>query len=486
MKFASLSFGAVGDMSRLLEVKGRTGGRNFDFDDNRNCHLVVSPPFAPQLTGCAILAQDENIQYGDFLGPSVDLEYAVQEIQRFRRAAIDLTVNHTPGGTRGMQLADFFLKERLGLSCESAWSDFSWVDLTTAIRHYDAAATFIVDDGVLESLPPEVCAAVVERHPWWSSQVRKATVARAPQLLSQNFAKAFVSRPGIDIKLDAPHELGLGHYLALLALRKQFSTIIRNRVQYEHGRACRDGEVELIAEHYGGERTRRLATYVQGRSDTPNLFDGDEMLVYGVIASIIEGADVVFLTRDPAFMDQLATLASLIGADYVASQFGLRRHADAAHAPNLGGRESSRECGIDVFGQAAALKLGPNWKSEILPLNPYLLNIQCWLLGVPAKHGVRFAVLNYCAERGMHNLLQVKGVTRGRNVDGFHGRNIRAGFSNEAAVVTIWNDRYVPIGSNDFPRDARLDHRVDRLAAADMLRVHMNQEGLSLPWHERP
>jgi hypothetical protein len=88
----------------------------------------------------------------------------------------------------------------------------------------------------------------------------------------------------------------------------------------------------------------------------------------------------------------------------------------------------------------------------------------------------------------MHNLLRIKGATGGRNVEGLDGRNVRAvlsGKDGEDGIVTVWTDRMVRSGAADFPLDNRLDLDVGALAAADISRVHMNnEEYVVLPWYE--
>ena len=86
MKFASLEFCAQREMVSLLQVKGKTGGRNYDLPDGKNCHMALSPPFPPEMNGLAIIGRDRVRRIGDFSAPLVDLEYAIREVQRIRRS----------------------------------------------------------------------------------------------------------------------------------------------------------------------------------------------------------------------------------------------------------------------------------------------------------------------------------------------------------------------------------------------------------------
>ena len=211
------------------------------------------------------------------------------------------------------------------------------------------------------------------------------------------------------------------------------------------------------------------------------------MLVYGSSLGIMDGSDVVFLTKDPLFLDQFAMLCGLLGFDYVASEYGRRNANDPAAFP-LNASTTDLSNPIEAaLGKVKCGRLPAGWHEGILPRNPYLINLHCWLLGRDYGNSLRFAAWTYCAERGMHNLLRIKGSTGGRNVELQDGRNLRTIWTTEDgddAVVTFWNDRMIPSGAADFPSDNRLDLRVPALAAADISRVHMNQEAISFPWYE--
>ena len=486
MRIASLEFCAQREMLKLLQIKGKSGGRNYPFPDGRNCHLAISPPFISQMNGKVIVGRDRTIEFGPFSGPIVDVEYALQEVQRFSRSIVDESESVTTGGTPGMKLADFFLPERLAFSSPPDWRSLEWTELSRAIQFFDAAALFCVDRGVMPRLRTDARQALIARRFGWSTSIRDSTLAaESSKVLTVGERRALNEMIAFDLRQHAPYEYGFGHYLALLGLRRQFATVIRQRLNKEYGRDCKDGEVGAIAEHYGGIRARRLAEQGELPHYDPLLFAGDELLVYGAITGVVKGADIVFLTEDPLFMDQFLKLGCLWGSDYIASQFGRRYGGVPSAFPTFDARESSPNPITTIFGRAQLCNLRSGWHEKILPHNPFLINLHCWLLGRDDGDSVRFAALTFCAERGMHNLLRVKGATGGRNVEGLDGRNLRAVFDvNGEAVVTIWNDRMIPIGALDFPEDDRLELRVPSLAAADISRIHMNEGPFAVPWHE--
>jgi hypothetical protein len=359
--------------------------------------------------------------------------------------------------------------------------------LAKAIRFFDATALFFVDRGVVPGLRRDARQALIERGFTWSASIRNSTLTGELADVSPAERKALSEMRTFAARQHPPHEHGFGYYLALLSLRKQIGRIICQRVRKEHARECRDGELEAIAEHYGGESGRHFAEHCVANHHDPFFFAGDEMLVYGSIFGILDGSDVVFVTKDPLFLDQFAMLCQLLGLDYVASEYGRRYSSDSTAFPPFQASADWSDPMTAALGRTKCCHLSEGWREGILPRNPYLIYLHCWLLGRDDGTSIRLAAWTYCAERGMHNLLQIKGSTGGRNVEGLDGRNLRAVFSTESGedgVLSIWNDRMISSGTADFPSDDRLDLGVSALAAADISRVQTNLGTISLPWHE--
>jgi hypothetical protein len=486
MKIASLDFCAQREMLSLLRVKGRTGGKNYELPDGKNCHLVLSPPFPPEANGQAIIGRDRARTIRDFAAPLVDVEYAVQEVQRIRRSMVDFSVCEGPKGTPGENLADFFLPKRLCFASEPGWESLEWKELAKAIRYFDAAALFFVDRGVVPTLRVDARQALIDHGFRWSDAIRNSTLGGECAGVSAAERKALSEMATLAPREHPIYQRGHGYYLSLLSLRRQFARIIRQRVRNEHARECRDGEVIVIAEHYGGKSGRHFAEHGEVNQHDPLLFASDEMLVYATILGIMDGSDVVFVTKDPLVLDQFARLCGLMGFDYVASEYGRRYSNDPKALP------PDEECTVApdamtrAVGKVTGRRLPAGWHEQVLPRNPFLINLHCWLVGRDDGNSLRLAAWTYCAERGMHNLLRIKGSASGRNVEGLDGRNLRAVFSTEdgdGAVVTLWRDRMISKGTADFPSDDRLDLDISALAAADISRVHMDQT-VSLPWYE--
>ena len=70
---------------------------------------------------------------------------------------------------------------------------------------------------------------------------------------------------------------------------------------------------------------------------------------------------------------------------------------------------------VKALGRSTAGNIPGGWENAILPRRPYLINVHCWLLGENKGDSVQLAALTYGCERGMHNLLRIKGATSGKS-----------------------------------------------------------------------
>lgn len=484
MRAARLSFNAHREMTAVLKVKGRTGGRNFELPNDLNCHLAVSPPFTESIGGKVILAQDQIAEFGPFKGPRLDLEYTVQEVQRFRRTIIDPTATSS-GFAEGLQLADFCIIDRLTYSAPPEWRAVPWFELGKAVQYLDAAAFFFIDEGVISSLHADVRGPLFERGFRWSTKIRDAALFAQDSTLTPGERTEACKRFAFDVSKVGPSNLGFGYYLALLSLRKQFGKIIRARVRKEYKRDCQLDEVREIAKYYSGNAGLRLIEGEATRAETGHYYAGDELLVHGMFDAIFHGADVVFLSRDYVFMDQFLTLCQLLSKDYIACEFGRRYAAEPQHFQTRALRTPpSDPFGLSI-GDAEVCSLRDGWKSTILPHNPFLVNLHCWLFGMGDAESVQLATFTFCAERPMHNLLRIKGATSGRNYEESEGKNIHVGFpgpTDQEGVAMIWKDRMVRHGATDFPVDARLSLGISELPAITIGQLFNSRDDVKFPW----
>ena len=388
------------------------------------------------------------------------------------------------GAAREWRGADFYLPQRLCFSSKTEWRDIDWSELSKAVRF--GAASFLLDRRVISTLDSGVRETLIARGFGWSTTIRDAALSPdASGDLTATEKQSLAKIRAFDVRDDASYEYGFGYYMALLSIRRQFARVIRDRVRKDYGRDVVAGEIGAIAEHYGGPGARRRADHWEANMNDPLVFVGDELLVYGTAYAVVEGTDVVFLTRDSTFLDQFVALMSMLGSDYVASQYARTFAGNPEAFPDYSRAEDQEGAVVKALGRATAGNIPGGWENAILPRRPYLINMHCWLLGENKGDSVQLAALTYGCERGMHNLLRIKGATLGKNVEHLDGRNIRAahGPLGKEATITLWQDRMIDIGTIDFPKDDRLDLRVGSIAAADIVRIH-NSEAPLTPWYE--
>jgi hypothetical protein len=96
-RYQCLTFGAETEMSSLLEVKGRTRGKNTDILGHRNCHLLVHfmPPPAKGVPPCFAIAEDRTLELGGQHIPAIEANQAIGAVERFKQPVY--TPLHVPG-----------------------------------------------------------------------------------------------------------------------------------------------------------------------------------------------------------------------------------------------------------------------------------------------------------------------------------------------------------------------------------------------------
>ena len=80
-----------------------------------------------------------------------------------------------------------------------------------------------------------------------------------------------------------------------------------------------------------------------------------------------------------------------------------------------------------------------------------------------------FCRFELCAERPMHRLLSTKGVTGGLNVERLGGRNVIAQPRKGNGVATVTEEKWVAVGTEDFPSDDRLNLRIHAFPEVDIV-----------------
>jgi hypothetical protein len=483
MKIASLNFCAETHMARLLEHKGRTGGRNTEVLGNRNLHLMVSPPFPDGLGGNAIVGEDRVVPFGHLAFPMIDLNYALMEVEQFVHLKV-LDEATEEANYVGLNLAAFRATERLLFTKPPEWMDIPIADMATAIRYFDPATMFFADLDFLRSP-----LAVTYGDALMARGVSTTTHVRDSLTRGSRLCDAMLNGDKCvhlyDPAAPMAYRWGYGHYLGALAFRKLYWQVVKSRVARDHGRESPDDEWPQIVEHYAGPRGRRLAEEGWRRRDDPTLFFGEELLVQAMLAGMFHGADIVLLTSDPLFLDQFLKLGRLLREHYLACEFGRAYAQDKAR---FNGREIRRDGDRSVEGilgdRAICCDLARGWESIVLPQRPFPLNLHCWLFGAQEGDVCRFMPFSLCAERPMQRMLQIKGATGGLNADCLDGRNVHliSQGNGLAATGLIFEEEMHAVGSESFPADARLDLRLAGMPWADLVAVINNNAQAGMAW----
>ena len=206
----------------------------------------------------------------------------------------------------------------------------------------------------------------------------------------------------------------------------------------------------------------------------------------GLLGAICHGTDVVFLTGDALMMEQFLKMCDLVASDYAACAFArsheriVEEHANrVAVSPADGALKRLYE------SKVTCLNLHEDWMQTTFPKNPYVINLHCWLLGAERDDERQFAAMTFCAERPMYRLLFTKGHCGGRNIANAAGCNLRMSCSlvgGPGETASLGRDRIVPYGSRSFPRDERLDLRIEGLPAADLSKVIFLGRGFTAPF----
>jgi hypothetical protein len=489
MKATHLAFNAECEMRSLLEIKGPTKGRNTNALGDLNCHILISPPVAKDFGGNVAVAKDKVVTLDTFTGPLLDVNYSIMEIERFSQHAIAEDASFSPSSL-GLKLASFRLEQRLTYSTPPEWKYLLHADLKLAIDFFDPAAIFFADLSFLRANHhSSLDSALTAKGFATTSHIRDALLNCAgveqasclAGLAMQNETTDVGIRDTADSNL---YRAGYGYYLALLAYRKLFAKVIASDLVLELGREPSIDECLDRIEEVTGLPGRRLAE-VGCRNDDPGLFFNEELLVLGLITAFDCGTDVVFLTHDPLTQEQFVKLCESVSSDYASYAFarsqteGIEKQVKRLK-PLAPGDEMRRLYESNIIH----CELADDWMESSFPKAPYLINLHCWLVDRGDEGGYQLSAISYCLERPTLGLLMTKAESNGRNLSNQDGINLRVSCAQPngvGAMAMLGRDRIVALGSRSFPRDDRLDLRIEGLPAVDLMKAVQGRRDFTLP-----
>lgn len=488
MKSTMLTHCFEREISSILEVKGISGGRNYFLSDDKNCHILISPPFSTHLRGHAIIAKDHS----DSDVNLVDLNYAVMEIEGFK------SLSPIAGGkdaetSLGFKLADFCLIDRMTYSEPPRWIDMPPSEIAKAISLVHPASLILFDLSFLEaSHAPEIEDAILQRGFGTTTNVRNGLIGpgKSEAIGKLGAAVAESSSRSIhlyDLGSEFLRSCGFGYYLGLLAYRKLFGQVIASEIESENGKAPAIEEVLARIESLNGLYGRRLAEDGWRRSNDPTLFFAEELLVLGFFTAITEGTDVVIVTQEPLLIDQFMKLSGTVAMDYQAHRYWKTKPQvvkELASQIDASGSEWPKH-----LYESKVLQFRPDssWESLLSPKQPYLANVHCWLVDDTTPPVSRIAAMTFCAERPMYHLLKTKGQFLGSNIPDSSGVNLRIGFAQPGGLKPfgfIGRDRHVAYGTKSFPSDDRLNLKIGGVPAMDLMLLINRKADYRLPYLE--
>lgn len=500
-KLSSLRFSAEQEMSRLLDIKGVTNGRNTTALGGANCHIYFAPK-AREFRGTAAVAHDRMFQADDVSFPVVDRELALGRVERISRVAVhkDLRVPvHSRVDAVGLLLATFRRSSRLTLSRPQRPWPIPAKALETGITYSGPNTLFCLDSTFVTSeVSDGIAEALLHRPIFGIEESRRDLEKRTTGTPRTRLLAEFLSSKGVAQTPSLPGPTIIWHpsqaveyYLGLLSFRKLFSRVLTHGFERAKGRPPTDDDWQQQCEEYCGANGLRLAEEGKNRQDDPALFHAETLVVLAFLHGLMQGADLVLLTRDPLLMDQFAKLASLMRRHYLEMIVASR----IFHEPNrfkLEPLKSSLTVPQDLFcGELASMEVTGEDMGSMLPQHPYLVNFHCWLIGGDNRDTPLISFMTFCAERPMCDLFRVKAQSGGKNTDRFGDRNLHFVGAPEKEgkadriLACLAHDRMIQVGSRSFPKDDRLDLSQPGYAAIDLVQAINRNAVTDEAWLER-
>jgi hypothetical protein len=223
----------------------------------------------------------------------------------------------------------------------------------------------------------------------------------------------------------AEYRVARQYYVTLLSIRKQRIRWSVEAFKSEHGREPSRDEMLRLCQKSGTERDFYLLKKGFDELGKPNYFaDEDAVVTAGKIA-FIGGCNTVILTRDGDVLEQFAKFTDLLTQHYQAMHFASIYSAspgDFATAPLPGAPEWAHYFEPGESHLVRKHVHPDDFVKSVLPADYEPVRVTCWLLGGQPPN-MTISVVSYYAEKGIDQLLQVKGKTNGLSTDKLDGNN---------------------------------------------------------------
>ena len=497
-KVEQLTFCADPQMLEVLEVKGRTGGRNTEELGTRNLHVCPHPDLVEELGGCSWVGEDTGWERGRVLLAQPDVEMALRAKERHDGTVVierpeeldDLEELQLAG-----QSAGFRVDVRLGLSPSDDWVEMPELRLVRMVRFLPPQTGLFLEKSFLTGYcPPNVAEVLPDARPAVLRDVladigpgesHPGSLHGSGKL--RRFGKRLVRRPLMDG--DHPLRTVFDGYVGLLTYRRAGGRIVWDRLAAHHGHDPAD---QLWEDHILSIGEGRGLLRARSGLPTADPADGiseDRTVVLSAMASVMDGMDTVLLTRSRTVLEQFLTLGSLLTYNYRAWACAVGE-TDASVTP--GGERTGAEHGMlaQLFRECPARTVfAPGEAEKLLPPDAHRVQWFCWLLEGGGDEPLRVLPHAFLLERPMLSLFEARSVSRGRNSGRPDGRNTHYLWhptkSGNVGSVLIGEDARYDYGGSSFPKIGDLDLRCGGFSATELTHSANHADPWKLPWHRK-
>jgi hypothetical protein len=492
MDFTSLGFCAEQQMTRLLEVKGNTAGRSTDRFGDKNLHRCVHPLSQEIMGEFVAIAKDQTVHVGGVDYSVVDTDLATSRTERRGeiRSPAPLDAEDDAKEVGGAwTFAQFQADRRLGFSPTDSWFDMSDRQLAHVVHFVPCWSQFFTDSPFLSAELPSAFRNALSQSRLVTTVDAFRDVESSNRQSPQSLAQLALHQrrdtwPRRLRKFSKEHKLRVAfdHYLALLGHRKLFGIVVERQLRDELGRPptedewCR--EIRSIGRGDGFLRAREG----RERYHDANLFDDEILVITAVFDAILEGGDTIILTRRRVVMEQFATLCKTLDRHYRSWAIA---QSKAAVFADFVPRDTDELRRIGFSGSVRVGKYTAADLDDMLPDDPFPVQVQCWLFDGPSS-SLRVFPVAFLAERPMHRLLEIKSRTGGASTDRLGDLHLHftweTGASGLVGKTYLGRGLCTSIGSTKFPGHDQLDLEITKVPTFDLFQIENFGDGYAFPW----
>ena len=252
-----------------------------------------------------------------------------------------------------------------------------------------------------------------------------------------------------DIKASARY------YVELLLARKLIGHAEAKEFRRKYGRDPDSEELTQILQRKVHDRGLLLAKKGLDDNSKPNFATDEQLVVAATFQAILSGREATILTFDGDLLEQFYKCISIIDTSYrsMLAADSIRETPENVlqfSIPHQGVFHLLfRTNGIE------AMELPHGFLEWVLPTNYSFVNVHCWRFAHSTDR-LKIAALNFCAEKEIAKLLDIKGRSVGTNTELLGGKNLHImlapPFPNGlGGKAIIGEDRLIPFGHSAFP-----------------------------------